>query len=140
VLLVLRCETLETSQIGILREQTNRAGIWGIGVLIPAGLVLYSRRARSLFPQGCPFIPAGLALYSRRAGIAAPGIQVLPGVRRRRWPGSVSPDMRAPGRDDSALTEVGCRPQAAAACKLKGNPGLARTATGGLMSMSRLSI
>ena len=40
------------SQIGILREQTNRAGIWGIGVLIPAGLVLYSRRARSLFPQG----------------------------------------------------------------------------------------
>ena len=111
--------------------------------MIPAGLVLYSRRARSLFPQGCPFIPAGLALYSRRAGIAAPGIQVLPGVRRRRWPGSVSPDMRAPGRDDSALTEVGCRPQAAAACKLKGNPGLARTArtaTGGLMSMSRLSM
>ena len=97
-----------------------------------------------LFPQGCAFIPAGLALYSRKAGIiimiAAPGIQVLPGVRRRRWPGSVSPDMRAPGRDDSALTEVGCRPQAAAACKLKGNPGLARTATGGLMSMSRLSM
>ena len=30
-------------------------------------------------------------------------------------------DMRA--RDDSALTEVGCSPQAAAAYKLKGTPG-----------------
>ena len=56
-----------TSQIGILREQTNRAGICGIGDLIPAGLFRYSRRARSLFPQGSFFIPAGLVLYSRRA-------------------------------------------------------------------------
>jgi len=28
--------------------------------------------------------------------------------------------MRARARDDGALTEVGCSPQAAAACKLKG--------------------
>jgi hypothetical protein len=83
--------------------------------LFPQGLSFYSRRAVLLFPQGCPFIPAGLPFYSRRAGVAAPGIQLLPGLRRRRWPGSVSPGMRA--RDDSALTEVGCCPQTAAACK-----------------------
>jgi hypothetical protein len=88
--------------------------------LFPQGLSLYSRRAVPLFPQGCPFIPAGLALYSRRASAGAPGIQLLPGLRRRRWPGSVPPGMRA--RDDSALTEVGCCPQAAAACKLRGSP------------------
>ena len=90
--------------------------------LFPQGLSLYSRRAFPLFPQGCPFIPAGLALYSRRASAGAPGIQLLPrpGLRRRRWPGSVPPGMRA--RDDSALTEVGCCPQAAAACKLRGSP------------------
>jgi hypothetical protein len=87
---------------GFERESTR------IGDLIPAGPV-------PLFPQGCPFIPAGLPFYSRRAGAAAPGIQLLPGLRRRRWPGSVLPGMRA--RDDSALTEVGCCPQTAAACK-----------------------
>ena len=88
--------------------------------LFPQGLSLYSRRAFPLFPQGCPFIPAGLALYSRRASAGAPGIQLLPGLRRRRWPGSVPPGMRA--REDSAITEVGCCPQAAAACKLRGSP------------------
>ncbi len=88
--------------------------------LFPQGLSLYSRRAFPLFPQGCPFIPAGLALYSRRASAGAPGIQLLSGLRRRRWPGSVPLGMRA--RDDSALTEVGCCPQAAAACKLRGSP------------------
>ena len=41
--------------------------------LFPQDLSLYSRRAVSLFPQGCPFIPAGLALYSRRASAGAPG-------------------------------------------------------------------
>ena len=78
-----------TSQIGILREQTNRAGIWGIGDLIPAGLVLYSRRARSLFPQGCAFIPAGLCLYSRRTGALFP-------QGRHRGPGHSGPARRAP--------------------------------------------
>ena len=119
---------------------------------------LDSRRARSLFPQGSFFIPAGLCLYSRRAVPLFPQdwrfIPAGPASRPRAfrsYPACADGDGRDPcrqtcgpraGRDDSALTdpEVGCRPQAAAACKLKGNPGLARTATGGLMSMSRLSM
>jgi hypothetical protein len=60
-----------------------------------SGCAFYSRRAVLLFPQGRP--------YSRgRAGAAAPGgiwLRVLPGLRRRRWPGSVPPDMRARDSD-----------------------------------------
>ena len=57
------------SRFGILREEGIRAGI-------NANRRLYSRRAP-------PFIPAGLSLYSRRAGAGAPGMQLLPGLRRR---------------------------------------------------------
>jgi hypothetical protein len=83
-----------TSRFGILREETNRAGI-------NANRRLHSRRAS-------PFIPAGLALYSRRAGPlfpqgrrSSPGRHLAPS--RPAPTGSVPPGMRA--RDDGALTE-----------------------------------
>ena len=65
---------------------------------------------------------APLTALGRTLGISQPkpAQQCRPGLRQP-WPGSVPLDMRA--RDDSALTEVGCSPQAAAACKLKGTPG-----------------
>jgi hypothetical protein len=98
--------------------------------LFPQGLPLHSRRA-------CPFIPApGAALYSRslRAVLLVPqGLRSSPGhsAPSRSAPTRGEAVIRTarhagppPGRDDSALTEVGCCPQAAAACKLKSNPGL----------------
>ena len=108
---------IASSRFGILREERIRAGI-------NANPRLYSRRT-------CPFIPAGLSLYSRRAvplfpqgwrsspgrhlAPARPAPTAMAGIRAARHCG-----MRA--REDSALTEVGCCPQAAAACKLRGSP------------------
>jgi hypothetical protein len=111
------------SRFGILREERIRAGINANRRLysrrtcpfIPAGLSLYSRRAVLLFPQGCPFIPVGLAQQPRAAFSSCPAC-----ADGDPWPGSVPPGMRA--REDSALTEVGCCPQAAAACKLRDSP------------------
>ena len=55
-----------------------------LGDSFPQGLSFTPAGPRlSLFPQACPFIPAGPALYSRRAGAGAPGMQLLPSLRRR---------------------------------------------------------
>ena len=62
---------------GFERESTRRLYSRRACPLLPQG------RGCPLFPQACPFIPAGPALYSRRAGAGAPGMQLLPSLRRR---------------------------------------------------------